>query len=263
MTLVPSVAAIEVHPSDEEVQPHTEFGTGVVFENNHLSWWVDDDHGRGTEVVGHRDGGLNMEFTLPDDAGTVRVRELDPYDGVVLAAGAGVPQPVEVLRADVENFGGVVAQELTAVVAADNTVVTLLLETGIGLYVRFSGDWQRLSATSTALEDTSLLKVSPGAVDIFDAADMANTTLSAFDLPRTETIEGVEFEINPEAPEDNPISEDGPVVASGITIPRIMDLDDLDLAIRHASRSRGARWYVERRAAALGATERIPMDWRS
>jgi hypothetical protein len=59
-----------------------------------------------------------------------------------------VPQPLIAVQAEVLR-GGVLAQELDAVVAPDNTVATLMLETGVGTFVRYSGDWQLLSRPAT------------------------------------------------------------------------------------------------------------------
>lgn len=45
------------------------------------------------------------------------------------------------------------------------------------------------------------------------------------------------------------------------TIPIIASAADLPGAIRHAERNPQSRWYVAKRAAALGVGERIPADW--
>ena len=157
------------------------------------------------------------------------------------------------------------AQELSAVVAPDNTVVTLLLETAIGLYVRFSGDWRLLSSDSTALEDAQLLSVSPEALEVFDKADMASRTLSAFSLPRSESLpDGTEVQV---LPEPNAISDEipnltaGVVVAAGVVIPPVDTVEDLDVAIKFAQVHPAARWYVAKRASVLGAAERVPAEW--
>jgi hypothetical protein len=87
------------------------------------------------------------------------------------------------------------ADSLDAVVAADNTVATLMLETGMGTFVRYGGDWQLLRDDSGSLDDMGLVSVAPGALDVWDAADSAGQTISVFDLP----LKGDDGEaINPE-----------------------------------------------------------------
>jgi hypothetical protein len=184
---------------------------------------------------------------------TFRFRDLDPYDAVWMSA-AGVPQPLQVVQAHAIR-GGVLADSLDALVAADNTVATLMLETGMGTFVRYAGDWQLLSDSTGALEDLAVVPVAPGAVAVWDAADSAATTISVFDLPQI----GDDGEaINPE-PES--IETAAAIAASGISIPQISCPEDLDLGIRYANAHPEARWYVTKRARALAASARIPTHW--
>jgi len=117
-----------------------------------------------------------------------RFRAVDTHDAIGLSA-AGVPQPLAVVQAEVIR-GGVLAQQLDAVVAADNTVATLMLETGLGTFVRYAGDWQLLSSSSASLEDMNLVEVGSAALDIWDAADSASQTISVFDLPMPSGTDG-------------------------------------------------------------------------
>lgn len=265
---MPTMKTAFIEYQDDEEQVSEFFASEVAWpvDGNYIRWTtMDDDEDRRDRAVEYlsvtADGGAyNLVLR---NGGTAHVRALDPYDGVKRSA-AQVPQPIDVLQAEALRGGGVVAQELVAVVAPDNTVVTLMLETGIGLYVRFSGDWQLLSSDSVALDDMQLLPVSPASLAVFDAADMANSTLSAFDLPRVETFDnGVQVEVLPEPVGLQTGMPDmgGAVVASGVVIPTVDTVDDLDVAIRVASANPGARWFVAKRAKALGAEERVPADW--
>ena len=200
-------AIVEIFETDEYTE---ETYSGIHFAKD-VSWpsgenggtflWTDVDGDEDTSTKGYvyssaTDKGDHIEVIT--EWGPIHVRALDPYDGVYRSR-ARVAQPIEVLEADVLRGGGIVAQELAAVVAADNTVVTLVLETGLGTYVRFSGDWHLLSATSTSLDDLQILPVEPEAVAVFDASDMARVTLSAFDLPRMQTFpNGASYKIMPE-----------------------------------------------------------------
>ena len=210
---------------------------------------------RGFDAPGLADiGGV---YETPD--GSVRVRGLDPYDAVALSPSAGVPQPVEAIRAEILQGGGALATELDAVVAPDNSVATLMLETGTGTYVRYGGDWQLLGPDSTALEDMSLVAVAPGAIDVYDAAEGAKTTVNAGDLPTVRhagDITALQLPGEPATPEGP-----GGLTAAGVSIPVINGPEDLDLGLRYASAHPDARWYVAKRARALGHAHVIPQDW--
>ena len=257
-----SVGVVEIQNEEEEVFPH--FARDISFSGTTMAW-TDSDAPEDTAskvytFLAASDNGDHIELSLGDDS-YARVRPLDPYDGVRRSR-AGVPQPLEVLQAEVLRGGGVVAQELSAVVAEDNTVVTLMLETGIGTYVRFSGDWQRLSDSSSALEDTYMVAAAPTALGVFDAADMANVALNVFDLPRRESSgNGADVEIDPEEVEMPDEASPDTVIASGTVIPEINDADGLEVAIRYANTHPASRWYVAKRAHAMGLQERVPMDW--
>jgi hypothetical protein len=212
------------------------------------------DHIRGVILASVEDQGDWIVGTS-EDGQEYRFRDLDPYDAVTMAAGAGVPQPLMVVQAHVLR-GGVLADSLDAVVAADNTVATLMLETGLGTFVRYAGDWQRLGSDSGALEDMALVSVAPGALAVWDAADAAQETISVFDLPRDA---GDGTIINPEAGVD--VETTAAIAASGVQIPQIDQVEDLDLAVRYANTHPAARWYVTKRARALAASAAIPAHW--
>lgn len=66
------------------------------------------------------------------------------------------------------------------------------------------------------------------------------------------------------AGDDVPV-EDGELTAAAIggqdMPPPVASLHDLDLAIAHAHTAPSARWYVAKRATALGASDKIPAQW--
>jgi hypothetical protein len=215
--------------------------------------WDEDDRINGVILSSVEDQGDWIVGTSAEGQ-TFRFRDLDPYDAVTMSA-AGVPQPLQVVQAHVIR-GGMLADDLDAVVAADNTVATLMLETGMGTFVRYSGDWQLLSDDSGALDDLALVPVSPGALNVWDAADSAGQTVSVFDLP----LKGDDGEpINPEEQVD--VETTAAIAASGVSIPAIASVEDLDLGIRYANTHPSARWYVTKRAHALQASGRVPAHW--
>jgi hypothetical protein len=216
--------------------------------------WDEEDRINGVILASVEDQG-DWIVGVSTDGQAYRFRDLDPYDAVMMSA-AGVPQPLQVVQAHVLRGGGVLADSLDALVAADNTVATLMLETGMGTFVRYAGDWQLLSDSTGALEDLAVVPVAPGAVDVWDAADSASATISVFDLP---LVADDGSAINPEPQVD--IETTAAIAASGISIPQIQCVEDLDLGIRYANAHPEARWYVTRRARALAANGRLPSHW--
>lgn len=229
--------------------------SGGVLE---LVWTDSDGSIRSRELVGPLTVDGRYWVGTSSDGGVYRIRDIDPYDAVDLSP-AGVPQPREVIRAALAS-GGMLAQELDAVVAPDNSVVTLMLETSMGTYVRYAGDWQLLSDDSDSLEDMALIPVGSGAVDIWDASEGAQTSISVFDLPTVDGSGGLVIVQQP-GREEETNEEEAAIMASGVSIPEVNQVEDLDLAVRYASAHPGARWYVAKRAKALNAAERIPPEW--
>lgn len=267
--MLPNPAVAEMLPTNIDEVTDTIDNDGPVdirylieaeFADNQVSYASGDGTVRGFAAGGLVEAG--RYFETPD--GLIRIRAVDPYDAVALAPAAGVPQPVETVRAEILGEGGALAQELDAVVAPDNTVATLMLETGTGTYVRYGGDWQLLSADSDSLENMALVPVAPGAIDVFDAAEGAQTTVSAGDLP---TVSGgsngqvIQLPGEPDAVTAGAVR--GGLTAAGVAIPVINGPEDLDLGLRFASAHPDARWYVAKRATALGHQHVIPSDWYS
>jgi hypothetical protein len=164
---------------------------------------------------------------------------------------------VRAVRAHILRGGGVLAEQLDAVVAADNTVATLMLETGIGTYVRLGGDWQELSADSTSLDNLSLVQVGAAAVDVYDAAESAGTTVSVFDLP-VPSANDPTIMLEP-GTADTTLASLPAEVASAV--PPVASVADVEMAVRFAEAFPSARWYVQKRAKAVGASALVPSDW--
>jgi hypothetical protein len=229
----------------------TEDGTRLV--------WDEGDEVRG---VSFKDLNPVGDGTFAGSDAVVLVRPVDPYDALSLAPSAGVPQPLEVVKAEILRGGGMVATELDALVAEDNTVATLMLDTGLGVYVRYAGDWQPISSTSDSLEDLAVVAVGSGAVDVYDAAEGARTTVSIEDLPiATSDDQGNLSMIDPTASVEGEVISDEVLTASGANIPIIATAEDIDLGITYGSTHPESRWYVAKRAKALGIQDRIPADW--
>lgn len=249
-------AVTETEEDIVRLQPVAGIAAGAATGGWSVGWDEDGgDYIRGVILSSVEDQG-DWIVGVSTEGQAYRFRDLDPYDAVMMSA-AGVPQPLQVVQAHVLRGGGVLADSLDALVAADNTVATLMLETGMGTFVRYAGDWQLLSDSTGALDDLAVVAVAPGAVDVWDAADSASTTVSVFDLPLVDNQDG--STINPEPQVD--FETTAAIAASGISIPQIDRVEDLDLGIRYANAHPEARWYVTKRARALTASGRIPAHW--
>jgi hypothetical protein len=184
--------------------------------------------------------------TVEGEDSSVTIRAVEPYDAVDMSP-AGVPQPVDVVEAHVLRGGGMLAGEMDAAVSMDNNVVTLVLDTGLGLYVRYSGDWQLLPETSSSLDGLSLHPVAADAITVYDAADAAAQTVSIFDLPRT--LDNYYTDANDR--EEPEAEVPGPTVAAIDSL--------LDLSNARVNRT-SAAWYVRKRAEALHPSVRTSRD---
>lgn len=159
----------------------------------------------------------------------------------------------------VEIIGAIMASTIpadTAVSAAvdnEGDVHTLILETRLGLYARYSRTWHLLTDT-TPIEGLNIVDVQPEDVDAYDEADTAGNMLSVSDLHAGDTSA---IEVVPEPEEPEPVT-----AAAGPTNAVIIaSLDDVARAIGFAATPAGesSRWYVARRARALGWPD--PMPW--
>ena len=182
-------------------------------------------------------GGVTTGIIEGTDS-SVSIRAVTASDAVDLSP-AGVPQPLDVVEAEVGRGGGMLAGEVDAAVAGDNSVVTLVLDTGLGLYVRYSGDWQLLPTTSNSLDGLALHPVAPAALDVFDAADAAAQTISVFDLPRS--IDNYYT--------DAADQEEAEETAGGPTVAAIDSVYDLSNSLRTGRGANG--WYTEKRRRAM------------
>lgn len=64
-----------------------------------------------------------------------------------------------------------------------------------------------------------------------------------------------------EGDSDDEEEEEDPLISTGVTIPPILTLHDLKIGLRHADTHPSSRWYVKKRAVALGAPGMIPEQW--
>lgn len=55
--------------------------------------------------------------------------------------------------------------------------------------------------------------------------------------------------------------EEEAILSAGLTIPPVLTAADLPLCVQHAQEHGEARWYVTKRAVALGRTDLLPQQW--
>lgn len=190
----------------------------------------------------------------------ITVRATIEDDAVVLPSLPRYPLPVPVIIGSItgENMD----THIEALVEDDGYVSTLLLVTDMGLYTRYSRTWIRL-ADVDLIDGLSSVEVYDEAVDVYDAADDVGQQVSIEGLPREDRDEvGLgELFVAESAPRTfDPDGDKEPVTASVMEaeLPVIDTPEQLLAALETATEDESLRWYVERRAAALGVEVELP-----
>lgn len=144
---------------------------------------------------------------------------------------------------------------LQAIVDEDNErVITLLLASDAGLYARYDTLWHPVTDPEV-FTGTYLLDVTEDAIQLYDAADQIGGQVAAAAMPVGEgNITDGSIPVPPDTPEPSSV----PLMASGV--PVIEDRAQLDEAITAAVNEPSMRWYVEKRAQALGAEVEFPWE---
>lgn len=182
-----------------------------------------------------------LRATRPDDAAA------DPRFSL------RIDLPVDIIGAIMTNTTS--QPSISAAVDDTGEVHTMVLETGVGLYARFSRSWIRMADISP-IEQLDIIDVPPDDVEAYDQADDRGQTLNIRDLHPIEqpAVSGISV-----TPEPAAVTA-GAQFGATVLISSAADLPD---AIAQAATEEGAgtRWYVARRARALGYTE--PMPWEA
>ncbi len=177
--------------------------------------------------------------TRPDDA--------ERWDRTV----GHIPLPVEII-------GAIMAQTIpppTIAAAVDDQgdVHTIILETGVGLYARYSATWIRMSDISP-IEQLNIVDLPPGDLDIYDAADQRGETVNiAFFHPLNQpSLTAIEVTPTP------------PTVASAAPVATVASVADLPEAVEFANTNPDSRWYVERRWKTFGGEATgVTLPWKN
>jgi len=246
----------------ERSDPHAinRFGGPVVlavaaiyYEADRLLIIEDGYEGR-TLVVGTvlADSPQEFRFRSADRDELIVVRPVRADDGVALPM--RIPLPPEII-------GGIMAgttpqPTLSAAVDDQGDVHTMVLETATGLYARFSRNWL-LMADIGPIEQLQIVAVDPEDLEHFDMADDAGNTISIRELTPIN-----EPSISATGPSRSNPPPESPVTAGAAPMVTVASAADLPDAIAYAATQDGAgsRWYVARRAKALGHTDPLPWE---
>lgn len=165
-----------------------------------------------------------------------------------------IPLPTEIIGAIMTD--AIPEPSISAAVDEQGDVHTMLLETGLGLYARYAASWIRMTDISP-IEQLDIVNVPADDLTIYDQADQRGDTVNIRYLHPVDMPSPGGTAVTPEP---------APTVAAAagsapgtIVVNSPADLPD---AIAFAATQSGAasRWYVARRAKALGYTDRLPWD---
>jgi hypothetical protein len=199
--------------------------------------------------------GLDSEYSI-------LLRPVNETDGYFFSP-TDYPLPVPVISGLLN--GDDMPDQLTALVDDEGDVITLMLSTDRGLYLRFDGAWRQLPYDDDSpVDGLSVVDVAGPSVDVYDSADLLDQTISVLKLPLApgETYNGI---LRTDV-DSSDTEEDSQTITSAAQIisqpraqyPIIASVEDVDEALEIASQDPSVRWYVEKRIHALGLDVEIP-----
>ncbi len=212
---------------------------------------IDDDYAGKFMAVDTVVLDSDNEFRFLDDSGDkVVLRPTRPDDAAASPMfSLGIPLPVEIIGAFMT--GTISEPSISAAVDDEGDVHTMILETGTGLYARYSRQWILLSDISP-IESLDIVDVPGSDLEHYDMADDVGKVISIRDLSP----------INPPAASATGPSRAEPppaVTASASAMIVVASAADIPEAIAWAEGHPESRWYVARKAQALGWA--APMPW--
>lgn len=196
----------------------------------------------------------------------LKVRPMSESDVFHLTPMITYPVPVAVING---MLNGDNMPTLEALVDDEGDVMTLMLSTDQGIYLRFSNSWHYLTPGQEPdpIDGYTVVSVGNNAVDVYDSVDSRGLSSSIVKYPLAEG----EAYFGPVRDDDSSVmNAEGTVdidtVTSAASIvsrgqsayPVVASLDDIDAAIEEATVDPSIRWYVEKRVRALGSNAEIP-----
>ena len=252
-------ATIEIHHPDGEIDYR------IVEE---FSWEMLLDEGitMGYQRVGElvRDLGISditvdlpgqLEGTTWPSEYRFLVRATDTYDAVASEQiTTAFPMPIPVIQATIR---GASMNSLQAIVDDNGDVLTMMLTSDAGVFMRYSGAWIDLNDPEL-LDGLDVIEVKDEALDIYDPLDQSGQTANITMFPiKPESGADVEayMTVGASVIGDAATSVEA-LTASGVVI--ISSAKDIPAAVELATEHQEMRWYVERRIAALGLEYEVP-----
>jgi len=248
-----AVERTDMHAQTRFRSPVT-LGVAAFYDDTDRLLIVEDGYEGRMIAVGTiiADSPQEFRFRSADRDELIVVRPIRADDGIALPL--RIPLPPEII-------GGIMAgttpqPTLSAAVDDQGDVHTMVLETATGLYARFSRNWL-LMADIGPIEQLQIVAVDPEDLEHFDMADDKGNTISIRDLTPIN-----EPSISATGPSRSNPPPAAPVTAGAAPMVTVASAADLPDAIAYAATQDGAasRWYVTRRAKALGWTEPLPWD---
>jgi len=204
---------------------------------------------------------------LPADMnnGVVILRRING-DDAWLAYRRRCPLPIDLMEAGVREK--VEMPQLEAMIDEEGYVISLLLMSEVGAYLRFSGAWWLVppAVNPSPIAGNRIVPVEDTAIDVYDPADMAGEMISIASLPVIGDIDVAS--LVRVAPESTSEADAMTAAATLLSVRRksvlhpIKTKDDLPEAIRAAVDDPTWRWYIEKRVQALGV-EDVQLPWKS
>jgi len=166
----------------------------------------------------------------------------------------GIPLPVEIIGALMTNT--IPEPTISAAVDDDGDVHTMILETGVGLYARYSRQWIPLIDISP-IEQLDIVDVPATDLEHYDMADDIGKTISIRDLSPINPPAA--SAIGPNRATPPPPAVTASADAGMIVITSAGDLPD---AVAWGESHPAARWYISRRWRALGGPDTgVTLPW--
>jgi hypothetical protein len=221
-----------------------------------------------------RDSGDEVNAVSWPNEFPVQIREAMPSDAVGSPSiSSTLPLPLEVISTmvsdDLDYYGSGKTVSLHALTNDDGFVSTMLLMAPTGLYARYDRAWIRVEDPDV-VDGRTVVDVRDEALVTYDDYDQVDQSVHVAMLPLVEgeSVDSITPPPEPETPEPTgadaadplPVTETeeppaAPVTAAAVAVASV---DDLLVAITAAAEDPDMRWYVEKRAKALGYEEPLP-----
>lgn len=162
-----------------------------------------------------------------------------------------IPLPLAVIS-ELLSGGALTMPKLWAMSDDDGFVATMMLDSGAGLYVRYSGGWHRI-IDADAVDGLTVTEVDDASLDMYDQFDRAGQMVALSAM-----YSGGQPVMAEMLTEGSPATPVPPAPSETREVPLLSSAADLDSAIDAAIGDEGLQWYVERRALALGLEAEFP-----